>query len=122
MNKQETAAYQQQLLTMRATLQAQIAEQRGGVLSRAEVAADHFGQHEDSRAQTNTERELEFAIGEHEAVELSAIDAALARIEAGTYGTCIDCGVDIAAARLHASPEVARCIPCQEKVEHLRSA
>lgn len=122
MNKQETAAYQQQLLAMRATLQAQIAEQRGGVLSRAEVAADHFGQHEDSRAQTNTERELEFAIGEHEAVELSAIDAALARIEAGSYGTCIDCGVDIAAARLHASPEVARCISCQEKVEHLRPA
>jgi DnaK suppressor protein len=122
MNKQQANPYRQQLLGMRSALLAQVAEQRGGVISRAEAAADHFAQAEDSRAQVTTDREMELAIGERETAELVAIDTALARIEAGTYGECTDCGVDIAAARLHASPEVTRCIHCQEKVEQLRSA
>jgi len=42
------------------------------------------------------------------------IDAALARLKAGTYGLCIDCGENIAARRLHSIPEVLRCVNCQE--------
>ncbi|WP_371816982.1 hypothetical protein [Rhodoferax sp. AJA081-3] len=38
-----TNNYQHQLMTMRTALLAQIAEQRGGIVSRADVAADHFG-------------------------------------------------------------------------------
>lgn len=122
MNKQQTDPYQHQLLLMRTALLAQIADQRGGTIGRAEAAADHFGRSEDSSAQVASERALEFAIGEREAVELNAIDAALARIEAGSYGQCTDCGVDIAAARLQASPEAPRCIGCQEKLEKRASA
>lgn len=122
MNKQQTDPYQHQLLLMRTALLAQIADQRGGTIGRAEAAADHFGRSEDSSAQVASERALEFAIGEREAAELNAIDAALARIEAGSYGQCTDCGVDIAAARLQASPEAPRCIGCQEKLEKRASA
>lgn len=114
--------YRQKLQAMRTTLLEQIAQQRGGVVSRAEAAADHFGHAEDSRAQVATERELEFAISEREAVEMAAIEAALKRIDAGTYGECIDCGVHISAARLHATPEAPRCIRCQEKAERHRPA
>lgn len=102
---------------MRAALLAQISAQRGGTVSRADAAAEHFGQPEDSRAQVATERELEFTLGERETAELTAIDAALGRIEAGRYGRCTDCGVTIPVARLQASPEAARCILCQEKAE-----
>jgi DnaK suppressor protein len=122
MDKQHSAPYQQQLLDMRVALLAQISAQRGGTVSRADAAADHFGQPEDSRAQVATERELEFALGERETAELAAIDAALARIEAGIYGLCTDCGVTIPAARLQASPEAWRCIACQEKAEQTRPA
>ncbi len=123
MDKQQAIPYQKQLVSLRTGLLAQIAEQRGGVLGRAEAAADHFGgAKEDPRAQSATERELEFAIDEREMTELAAIDAALARIEAGTYGDCIDCGVAITAARLHATPEAARCIHCQEKYEQKHHA
>ncbi len=117
MDKQKIAASQKQLLDMRVALLAQMAEQRGGQVSRAEAASALFGHPEDSPAQLATEKEIEFAIGEHEIAELDALDAALARIEAGTYGECIDCGVNIPAARLHASPEASRCIVCQEKFE-----
>ena len=122
MTPQQANAYRQQLLAQRATLLEQINVQRGGVLGRAQAAADHFERREDSSAQVATERELEFAIGEREVDELVTLDAALARIEAGTYGECTDCGVSIPAPRLQASPEVTRCIPCQEKAEHLHSA
>lgn len=122
MNKQQAAPYQEQLLAMRTALLAQISDQRGGTISRAEAAADHFGNTEDSSAQVATERALEFAIGERETAELAEIDAALARIEAGSYGQCTDCGVDIAPARLQASPEAPRCISCQEKQEQRRAA
>jgi DnaK suppressor protein len=117
MDKLQAIPYQQRLLGMREALLTQIAEQRGGVVSRAEAAAEHFGHSEDSSAQVATERELDFAIGERETAELAVIDAALARIEAGTYGQCTDCGVAIAAGRLEASPDAPRCIHCQEKVE-----
>ena len=111
----EPHSFQAQLLGLRATLLAQISEQRGGVLSRAEVAADHFSNVQDSHAQTITQRDLEFALNERETAELEA----LKRLEAGTYGVCADCSEPIAKARLLATPEVTRCIACQEKSEHL---
>lgn len=122
MDSTQAAPYRQQLLTLQAELLAQLAAQRGGQVSRADVAAEHFGQPEDSHAQTTTERELEFAISEHETAHLGAIDAALARIGAGTYGECTDCGTDIALARLQAQPEALRCIPCQTAYEHAHPA
>ena len=116
-NRQELTDDQTRLLTMSAKLQAQISGQRAGAGSRANAAAERFGQVEDSRAQTNTERELEFALSDREVEELTTIDAALIRIEARSYGECMDCGVQIPAARLDARPEETRCVPCQEKIE-----
>ena len=48
---------------------------------------------------------------------LRDVEDALARIEDGTYGTCIDCGEDIPEARLNAVPWAAYCIRDQEKRE-----
>ena len=45
------------------------------------------------------------------------VEAALARIDAGTYGTCVDCGQQIPDARLEVRPEAARCVADQEKFE-----
>lgn len=117
MDKQQATGYQTQLVARRTALLAQIAEQRGGVMGRAEAASAHFGRPEDPTAQVETEKDIEFAIGEHEMAGLDAIEAALARIEAGTYGECTDCGIDIPPARLQVAPEAPRCIDCQEKFE-----
>jgi DnaK suppressor protein len=46
------------------------------------------------------------------AAELSEIDAALARIADGTYGSCEQCGGAIGRDRLRALPEVRRCLAC----------
>lgn len=49
--------------------------------------------------------------------ELEAVDAALARIDLGSYGSCVDCGRGIEAARLATAPEAPRCFACQELAE-----
>ena len=117
MTIQLTAPFKNQLLEQRDSLLEQLRSLRGGAVGRAEASAEHFGQPEDSPAQVSTARDLEFALDERETAELRLIDAALARLEAGTYGHCVDCGVTIPAARLHAAPAAARCISCQEKAE-----
>jgi DnaK suppressor protein len=110
--------FKRELETLRAELLEQIAQQRGGTHSRADVAAEHFAHSEDAPAQVATERDVEFALNERETAELNALDLALARIAGGTYGQCTDCQTTILPARLKATPEAARCIACQEKAEH----
>ncbi len=117
MNTRITAPFQKQLLAQRARMLEQLAVLRGGVVGRAEASAEHFGHSEDSDAQVNSERDLEFALDERESAELRLLDAALERIKTGHYGLCLDCGETIPAARLHAAPEAPRCLACQEKVE-----
>lgn len=47
--------------------------------------------------------------------ELSRLQNALARIEKGTYGKCLQCGKDIPIGRLQQVPEAFMCVPCSEK-------
>lgn len=44
-----------------------------------------------------------------------AIDAAIGRIDHGTYGICTSCEEEISPARLHAVPWTSLCINCKEK-------
>ena len=117
MDKKLTAPYKAQLLEQRDALVRQLATLRGGNISRAQASAEHFTPQEDSRAQTPGERDLEYTLDDRESAELRTVDAALQRIDAGTYGECTDCGADIPAPRLRAAPEAQRCIGCQEKFE-----
>ena len=50
-------------------------------------------------------------------VELAKIDAALRRLDDGTFGDCLDCDEAIAPARLEANPTAARCVGCEEARE-----
>jgi DnaK suppressor protein len=55
---------------------------------------------------------------DHEVRTLQALDAAFKRLDAPDYGLCEDCGGNIPAARLIASPTATRCVACQERFEH----
>lgn len=61
------------------------------------------------------EATLEVLRGQQERVR-----AALARLDEGTYGRCVDCGAQLPDERLEARPEAARCVNCQQRVEALR--
>ncbi|MFM6997209.1 MAG: TraR/DksA C4-type zinc finger protein [Limnohabitans sp.] len=106
------------LLAARQDLLNRLRAQRGGIVSRADAAAEQLAaEREESHAQAITERDTAFALDAHETAELAALDAALERLNAGQYGLCTDCGVDIAPERLQAWPAALRCIACQTRAE-----
>jgi DnaK suppressor protein len=61
--------------------------------------------------------DIGFALTQLKAEMLSQIDAALRRLDEGTYGDCFECGGEIAAARLRALPFAVRCRDCEQRRE-----
>lgn len=58
------------------------------------------------------ERELADAQADRAREALADIDAALARLDDGTYGSCESCGLPIALPRLEAIPQARLCVAC----------
>jgi DnaK suppressor protein len=63
------------------------------------------------------EREHELALTHNARELLAQNERALARIEAGTYGTCESCGEAIGKARLQAFPRATLCVTCKQREE-----
>lgn len=59
------------------------------------------------------EQQRDLALRDRAAAQLALVDAALARLDDGTWGTCTGCGGAIAPQRLEALPWAALCIECQ---------
>lgn len=57
--------------------------------------------------------DLDAAMIDRHIHEIREIETALARIAAGSYGDCVDCGAAVGFARLKAYPTAVRCIDCQ---------
>lgn len=74
-------------------------------------------QHPGDQGSEISELDRENALIERERDEREDIEAALKRIDDGTYGRCVDCGQPIPDERLEARPEAARCMVDQEKHE-----
>lgn len=69
------------------------------------------------RATMESERNLTLRIRDRERKLRNKIEEALARIEAGTFGICEDCGEEISFARLDARPVTTLCINCKSEQE-----
>jgi DnaK suppressor protein len=76
----------------------------------------HMGSNDDAPAGEMLSHNEEH-LAEHETRLLADIDSALGRLDAGGYGICARCGVEIPEARLVATPTVQTCIGCQEEIE-----
>jgi DnaK suppressor protein len=61
-------------------------------------------------------QQRDLALRDRAVQHLELVDAALARLDAGTFGACGRCGKPIAAERLAALPWAAYCIDCQREV------
>jgi RNA polymerase-binding protein DksA len=80
-----------------------LVQERGGV-----------GNHMADEANDTTEQETTMALQNEAQQTLAQINEALARLDAGTYGTCANCGKKIPQARLEARPFAIYDIACQE--------
>jgi DnaK suppressor protein len=82
-----------------------------------ELVSGSADQHMADTATETVEREIGNTLEEHDERLLEAIDAALQRIESGTYGKCVNCGAQIPEERLEAMPWATLCIECKRKEE-----
>lgn len=82
-----------------------------------EVDESHFDNHLAETASVTTDREIDYSLEENEARVLAAIDAALTRIDEGTYGRCERCGGPIEPDRLEALPWATLCIDDKRREE-----
>ena len=106
LEKRRTAITRALQSTMRMT------REDGG--DRADASKDPFGS-----ASRSHDEELAAINADRLARDLKLIDRALADIDAGRYGTCVECEEPIAAKRLKALPFATRCVECQARSERL---
>jgi DnaK suppressor protein len=99
---------------LKVTLQAKLVKSATGSDKRAEIAIQ---QSADSLDQTQfaAERDLAVSLLNHDTQLSRRVKAALARMEDGTYGTCLTCEVSISVKRLQAVPWAELCLRCQER-------
>ena len=65
-------------------------------------------------SEVDIQEDIEFALIQMKSETLNKIDAALRRLEEGSYGDCFECGDEISGARLRALPFAVRCKDCEE--------
>jgi DnaK suppressor protein len=87
---------------------------RGGVFIDRDDAPDEIDN-------ASSESGLAFIgrLRDRERTLLGKIEGAIAKIEAGSYGTCESCGEDIEPSRLSARPVAELCIECKQEEERL---
>src|SRR5262245_3911778 len=114
MDSNTLESYRQQLLALQQQLVQRIFDLEDTMLV---MDADRDIERTD-RVQEEAAEVALTALDEQGRREMAAIQAALARIDAGTYGICDTCGDTISAARLAAMPTARRGVACQERLEH----
>jgi len=119
--KTELKAYKERLLGLRARLRGDVSQMADAALkkNRAEGNGDLSSMpiHMADLGSDNFEQEFTLSLMETEEGTLGRIEAALERIEDGTYGTCEECGVKIPKKRLNAVPFAAMCVKCASQYE-----
>ena len=116
----DTDHFREALLEERRRVQAAIDnlhEENPGSLSDETGDDAMYDNHLADTATVTYDRELDYTLEENSEHVLADIEAALQRIEDGTYGTCTNCGKQIAPERLEARPWATLCIDCQRERE-----
>lgn len=118
MKKADLKTYRERLIAIRARM-------RGDVNAMADVAlrkdnGDNHSMpiHMAELGSDNYEQEFTLSVMQTEEDTLAAIEDALARVEEGNYGHCVDCEGVIPKTRLNAIPFTPVCVKCAEKAEN----
>jgi DnaK suppressor protein len=111
----DTAHFRELLLAERSRVEHALAglrEEHPGSLDDEVEEVSGIDNHIAETASATLGREIDYSLGENSQTVLGEIDTALQRIEDGTYGTCANCGKQIAVERLEAHPWASLCIDC----------
>ena len=106
------AALRERQQALRRRMQVQLEGQ-----SRVEHAHELLLQDGDDDTQRDADREVDLATTDREATGYASLERAVARMVAGTYGECLDCGEPIPFERLELEPQALRCVACATQRE-----
>ncbi len=110
-----TAALRALLLDKRHALQVDVAERlKAGRETRDRDVGDDL-----DNSDADVQHGMDFTLLQMKTETLSAIAHALRRLDAGTYGICVECEDDISERRLRAIPFAKRCHECEGQLEDL---
>ena len=117
----DTERFRTALLEERGRVESAIENLRDDHPGRIDEEVEEMaGANDNHLAETATatlDREIDYTLEENSTQVLGEIDAALRRIDDGTYGTCTRCGTPILPARLEAYPWASLCIDCKREAE-----
>ena len=104
----EQAYIRERLLALQAKLQQRLDRTQSEERQEVELR-------EDSTAQLWEASEIRDGLNDEAVDELRDINRALARVDAGDYGICLNCGEAIEPRRLEALPYAELCVSCAEQ-------
>lgn len=113
MPKKEMEKYRRLLNDKKAALSTDLAKTRNA----EEETTDEATQDIADKAVSSYTREFLYSLSDNDRNTLLRIDQALARIDEGTYGACLNCGQAMSEKRLMAVPWAPHCVDCQELAE-----
>ncbi len=105
----------------RKVLETKRRELLSGTSDREEILIENAAEDFD-RLQQQMNREVAIRNLDRESKLLKEVNAAMKRVEEGSYGTCLRCEEEIPEKRMKAVPWAAYCVPCQEAIERQRAA
>ena len=121
MNHADLKVYKEQLLALRARLRGDVHKMAESALKKNRTEANGdlslMPIHMADLGSDNFEQEFTLSLMETDEEMLSAIEAALERLEEKTYGSCEDCSAKIPKARLDAIPYATLCVRCASQRE-----
>ncbi len=117
LSEAQLALLENKLKEQQAELRAEVQGERAESDNERDRRSAREVQDRGDEANTDQWRESNAAMIDHHVDEISGIQAALSRVDSGTYGLCVDCGESIGFQRLQAYPSANRCLECQSKAE-----
>jgi RNA polymerase-binding protein DksA len=117
MRKPDFTLQREILLALRARLQGDTTQMEDNALNKDRDKSTSMPIDQAELGTGNFDQELTLSLLSSENNALGQIDAALKRIEDGSYGRCETCGAKLTRPRLEAIPYAALCVQCASQQE-----
>ena len=117
MANRDLTLQREKLLALRATLQGDMTQMEDNALNKDQAKTTSMPNHMAELGSDNFDQEFTLSLLGNEKNALDQIEAAIERIEDGSYGRCETCDVQIPKARLDAIPYASLCMQCASQQE-----
>ena len=117
MTKPDFTLHRERLLALRARLQGDMTQMEDNALNKDRSKTTRMPTSPAELGSDNFNQELTLSLLGSDKDALNQIDAAIKRIDDGSYGRCETCDGKLSKARLEAIPYAAQCVRCASQRE-----